>query len=165
MTATYDSIATTTLGSANSTITFSSIPNTYTDLRVVFTAQGSGADRFLSIRYNGDTGTNYSYTNMNGNGTNARSTRGTSMSFISLGESTGSTTTNPSFYTIDLFSYAGSTNKTALMTNSADQNGSGEIGRQAALWRSTAAVTSITLFAGGNFAIGATATLYGITRE
>lgn len=162
--ATYEPIATTTLSSAASSITFSSISAAYTDLRITFVAQGSGGQRFLRIRYNGDTASNYSYTNLNGNGSSAASIGAANLQWIPLGENTGSTTSQPSFYTIDIFSYAGSTYKTALMTNSADQNGTGEVGRQVGLWRSASAVTSVELYATGNFAAGATATLYGILK-
>ena len=166
MALTYEPIATNTLGSAAASITFSSISSAYTDLRVTFVAQGSGGQRFVGFQFNSDTGTNYSYTNINGDGSAAASIRGTSTNQIPIGENTGSTTTQFSFYTIDIFSYADSTYKTALATNAADQNGSGEVGYEVGLWRNTAAITSIRLFSvgGGNFAIGTTATLYGILK-
>jgi hypothetical protein len=69
--------------------------------------------------------------------------------------------------TIDLFSYAGSTNKTILTTTSTDKNGSGGVGRIVSLWRSTSAITGITITDGGagfGWASGTTATLYGILR-
>ena len=161
MAATYEPIATTTLGSANSTITFSTIPATYTDLRLVlvFTTSISGANVFF--RFNGDTGSNYSYTSIAGSGSTATSSRNTGANRIQT--DTNSSTTIPHFETVDVFSYAGSTNKTALMTAQEDDNGSGYVTSAVGLWRNTAAITSMTAFCNGaNFSIGTTATLYGI---
>ena len=76
MTATYDPIATTTLGSAASTITFSSIPNTFTDLRLVlFGVTLNATGTYNQIRFNNDTGTNYSWTQLLGNGSAAQAQR------------------------------------------------------------------------------------------
>jgi hypothetical protein len=68
--------------------------------------------------------------------------------------------------TVDIFSYAGSTNKTALVTSQSDQNGSGAVERSCGLWRNTAAITRIDIFpnSANNFATGTTATLYGILK-
>jgi hypothetical protein len=67
--------------------------------------------------------------------------------------------------TYDIFSYAGSTFKTLLMTTSGDQNGSGWVERIVGLYRSTSAITSISIDASAStFAVGSTATLYGILK-
>jgi len=159
MPSTYEPIATTTVGTATSTIDLTSIPATYTDLKLIFvcTTSSPGNARF---RFNSDTGSNYSYTALGGNGTTASSFQsgGTSFYFTAFG-STSSTI--PHFYSVDIFSYAGSTNKTLLLTESSDDNGSGSTARSVQLWRNTSAVTSINIF-GGTFSIGTTATLYGI---
>ena len=163
MPATYEPIATTTLGSAASTITFSSIGSGYTDLRLVLvTRDASGS--IIRLRFNSDTATNYSRTNLSGNGTTASSSVTTSANNISIGF--GITTANVwGFYTMDIFSYAASTNKTCLVTASEDENGSGTVSRRVGLWRSTAAITAIELSAtSGTFASGSTATLYGILK-
>ena len=73
MPATYEPIATTTLGSAASSITFSSIAGTYTDLRVVFTPQGATAGVSAYLEFNGISTTTYSETYLQGNGTTASS--------------------------------------------------------------------------------------------
>jgi hypothetical protein len=162
MPATYEPIATTTLGSAAATITFSTIPATYTDLRVAFVFSGNAAvnPRF---RFNSDTASNYSQTAMMGDGSSAQSTRGTSQTLIYTTIYNGLASGVPGFCTIDIFSYAGSTFKTCLLTGSTDSNGSGQVERDVALWRSTSAITQIDLISGSsNFNIGTTATLYGI---
>lgn len=162
MPATYEPIATTTLGSAASSITFSSIPGTYTDLRIVFVGLDTSGGDWNRIQFNGDTGANYSSTYLDGNGTSATSGRGTSMTSM-YGPVISDV--HPSLGTIDIFSYAGSTNKTILVTASNDQNGSGVTRPNVGLWRSTAAITSVTiLMNSGNMAAGSTATLYGILK-
>jgi hypothetical protein len=163
MPATYEKIATTTLGSATATITFSTIPATYTDIRVVLSSIGvttAGGDLYL--RFNGDTATNYSRTRIYGDGATATSNRGTSIDNIPL--SLG-ITVNPCLYTADIFSYAGSTYKTVLTTLSEDNNGSGYTGNVVGLWRNTAAITSLVLsMSSSTFKVGTTATLYGILK-
>lgn len=162
MPATYEPIATTTLGSAASSITFSSIASTYTDLRLVFTFTLDTALSAPRVQFNSDTAANYSYTSLKGDGTSATSARA-SNNYLLPPAATPSTTV-PTFITCDVFSYAGSTFKTALLTANQDFNGTGGVQYQVGLWRSTSAITSITLSAAGaaQYAIGTTATLYGI---
>jgi hypothetical protein len=166
--ATYEPIATTTLGSANSTITFSSIAASWTDLRLVLVfTPSSGQDCIL--RFNSDSASNYSQTTLYGNGTTAGSGRQTAQTSIDLtGTSGGPSTTIPQMFTYDIFSYAGSTtNKTLLGVVTMDQNGSGNTNNVVGLWRSTAAITRIdlTLLSSANFNTGTTATLYGIKNS
>jgi hypothetical protein len=163
MPATYEPIATTTLGSAATAINFSSIPATYTDLRVIF-RNGDSQPSNTHFRLNTDSGSNYSFTSLNGNGTSATSDRNTNSTTLEINTSNGSN----AFLTLDFFNYAGSTFKTSLITLSNDSNGTGYVIRQVGLWRSTAAITSINFRCGGagtlNFPIGTTATLYGILK-
>jgi len=162
-TATYTPIATQTLGSAAASITFSSIPSTYTDLRLVLTSTTSAADTWI-LQFNGDTANNYSATVLDGNGTTAASSNNTSQASIRLFFAGTTSTTVPETLSVDVFSYAGSTNKTLLATSSTDQNGSGTVELCAGLWRSTAAITQVTLklLGGNNFATGSIATIWGI---
>jgi hypothetical protein len=167
MPATYEPIATTTLGSAAASITFSSIPATYTDISIVFVGIESGVTQISKrIYFNGDTGTNYSATKLGGQGSSAYSANNTNdggLRFASdqNGDASG---TIPVFTTFDIFSYAGSTNKTTLIATSSDQNGSGYVQRTVGLWRNTAAITEIRFGfnSAATWAAGTTATLYGI---
>jgi hypothetical protein len=160
MAATYEPIATTTLGSAASSITFSSIASTWTDLRVVLTCTGSGTI-YPNAILNNDTSSLYSMTFLYGDGSSAGSYRGTNNTSIAMVQN--GTSTIPAFYTLDIFSYAGSTYKTILGTASEDQNGSGAVSRIVNLYRSTSAITRLDLRGGGNnFATGTTATIWGI---
>ena len=161
MPATYEPIATTTLGSAATGITFSSIPATYTDLRVVLVGTTDSANS--GIRFNSDTATNYSETTLQGDGSSATSTRTTSGTYIKTNGNVAFGYTLPALMEVDIFSYAGSTFKTILSRVSNDQNGSGATDSVVGLWRSTSAITTVYVFAaGGSLQTGTTATLYGI---
>ena len=81
MAATYEPIATTTLGSSQGTITFSSIPSTYTDLVIVMN-YSNGSSEYPSLQFNGDTGNNYSWRDLGGNGTSAVSYSGSNVASI-----------------------------------------------------------------------------------
>lgn len=161
MAATYEPIATTTLGSAASSITFSSISSAYTDLRLVVTVKASSAGAALArLQFNSDTATNYSYTRLGGDGATATSARTSNND--TLGTGAGSVPASGiGLYTFDIFSYAGSTYKTALVSQSTDANGSGTVYTAVGLWRSTSAINSINIgLLNGD--TGTTATLYGI---
>jgi len=160
---TYDRIATTTLGSATSSISFNSISSSYTDLRLSLSLT-AGVTQYLQMDYNGDTGSNYAVIWMDGSGSAAASGRNINASYIDLSQRTAASG-SATFYAIDIFSYAGNTFKTCLQEYNQDNNGSGFVGRQVGLWRSTSAITSIRLWSSGNiFGAGTTATLYGILR-
>ena len=164
MPATYEPIATTTLSSAAANITFSSITSAYTDLRLVLTTTTSVSGQNIFMKFNSDSGTNYSYTDISGNGATVYAnyiSNYTSMILVWNGTSA----TNPTFYTQDILSYSGSTFKPVLSTTSEDDNGSGATRSAVQLWRSTSAINNIALTLGsGNFNTGTTATLYGILK-
>ena len=156
---TYTPLATNTLNTAVSTVTFSSIPATYTDL--VFVFDGTGAsDTYSGIRFNGDTSNNYSYTYLAGNGSTAVSSR--SSNNPEMYTSTGNTVTTSQNNTIvHIQNYSNTTTfKTALIRNNSTTV---ETTAAVGLWRNTAAITSFTFKTPGtNFGVGSTFTLYGI---
>ena len=168
MPTTYEPIATTTLGSAAASITFSSISSAYTDLRLVMIGTTSASD-WSYLRFNGDTGSStlYSSTRLYGDGSSAGSAGISNYDKLQLGDAIngiGTSTTIPVMVTLDIFSYTGSTFKTSLTTISGDLNGTGYTYRNVNLYRSTSAISSMVLSnaSGSNFSIGFTATLYGI---
>ena len=167
MAATYEPIATTTLGTANNTVTFSSIASSWTDLVIILvsrtTAVGSGGQNMF-IRLNGDTSTIYSNTSLTGNGSTTSSARNTNNNGCEIPTALATSSGIWSLNKIDIFSYAGSTFKTLLTESSRDENGSGTTRRVVSLYRSTTAVSSVSLVADGGdtFAVGTIATLYGI---
>ena len=154
---TYTPIATTTLGSAQTTVTFSSISGSYTDLILVANGNSSTlVDTWL--RFNSDTGTNYSTTRLYGTGSSAASDRYLSQSRILAGDFN---TTSNTATIIQIQNYSNSaTNKTVLIrSNFASSIVFANVG----LWRNTAAITSIDfLTSSGTFSVGSTFTLYGI---
>ena len=159
MPVTYEPIATFS-PNGTTTVTFSSIPSTYTDLKLVATiVQGSASNVF--VRFNGDTGSNYSWTSIVGNGSTASSRLVTNNTNLTLTDSFNTNTT-PTNQTMEIFSYAGSVFKTALFSQEADLNGSGGVVRSVGLWRSTSSINSLTFYSGGNFNAGTMITLYGI---
>jgi hypothetical protein len=163
---TYSQIATQTLGSATASVTFSSIPQTYTNLRLVISAR-SAASTFTApaFQFNSDTATNYSWTGMFGDGGSAVSYRESNVTLIS-GEQiprSGDAANMFGIITLDVFNYINTTTfKTVLVTNR--NLGTGGIAYAGVgLWRATpAAINTITVVSGQNMAIGSTFTLYGI---
>lgn len=165
MALTYEPIATTTLGSAAASITFSSIPSTYTDLRVVITSLNSSNNQDGKLTFNNDTATNYSDLHVYGDGASAGTYRETSQAYIAIFSLSNIVTNGASMAQIDIFSYAGSTYKTVLIRTANDKNGSGSTAATVGLWRSTAAITRLDLaLTAGNYNAGTTATLYGILK-
>lgn len=153
---TYTPIATQTLGSAAATITFSSLPQNYTDLIVVYNATSSTDDQNY-LQFNGDTGSNYSRTFMTGNGSSAVSSRSSSDTRIFGPFSLSVPTVN----IIQIQNYSNSaTNKTTLIRSGAANNSTiATVG----LWRSTAPITSILIGTNsGTFNTGTVFTIYGI---
>lgn len=167
MPVTYEPIATQTLGTAAANITFNSIPGTFTDIRLVIVTTADAGGSALFARYNSDTATNYSRTWIVGNATAGSSNNSNNQDRLYLGDGnfTGVSATIPTLMTLDIFNYAGSTFKTSLGFWAGDRNGSGVVQNDVGLWRSTSAITSITLgLQTANFPIGSTATLYGILK-
>lgn len=163
MPTTYEPIATTTLGADTASFVLSSIPSTYTDLRLNIVPRGSSS-LAIYARFNGDTATNYSYTNLYGNGSSTASGRQSGTTSLYLTPNIDvAISPNWSLVTCDIFSYTNSTYKSTLITNSGDRNGSGGVEFVVGLWRSTSAINSITILAlAGNITAGTVATLYGI---
>ena len=161
MALTYEPIATNTLGSTTSTVTFSSIPSTYTDLRLIISAKTATSGAQISATINGDSSSNYSRTILWGSGSSAGSNRDTSATSWNMDYygvvTTGQFNTN---FT-DLMNYSNTNVYKTMITRTG--NSSNGLETQVALWRSTSAITSITMtIGGGGFAAGSTFTLYGI---
>ena len=153
---TYTPIATQTLGSAAATVTFSSIPQGYTDLVVVVVGTAS-AGSYFTLRFNNDTGSNYSNTEMDGYSGGAASNRNTNSSYMY----NGSIQTFQSNTISHIQNYSNSTtNKTVLTRSNYATSG---VKASVGLWRNTAAITSIELFTGGgSWTTDSRFALYGI---
>jgi hypothetical protein len=156
-TQTYDPIASITLGAASSSVTFSAIPQTYTDLVVViFSDQTASSPSY--VQFNGDTATNYSSTNITGDGATVTTGR---VSTSATGIAIATTSANDQISIVNIMNYANTTtNKTSLIRRN---DAAAQISLVAGLWRSTAAITSIRLFSNSStFTSNSTFNLYGI---
>jgi hypothetical protein len=167
-TATYSPIATQTLSSTSSLVTFSSIPSTYTDLKIVIQITSSSTYLNTNLFFNTDnglSGTSYSYAFLYGNGSAASTGANINQSYITIGSISNSTsTTIPNICIVDIFNYANtSTYKSVLALNALDKNGSGDSSEFSGLWRSTAAIDTVKIApAASTFAAGSKFTLWGI---
>ena len=153
---TYEAIATQTLGSAAATVTFSSIPSTYTDLVIVVAGTlTTGADN-VCLQFNGDTGSNYSVTTLLGDGSSASSFRTSNTS--NCGRDAMSNIQSNVVYNINNYSNA-TTYKTVLGKSSATNYG---VRASASTWRNTAAINHMVLFPTAyTFNTGTVLSIYG----
>lgn len=183
-TTTYTPIETYTLGSAAASVTFGSgntLPQTYTDLVIVVqgTQQSSYSARNMGIRFNGDSGSNYSAIQIlnvgSGSDPNLNNIQGP---FIN--SSTNTTSGADTTAIINVQNYSNSTmykiaiskGGTGAVYTSGGSNVGTYVGAQVGTWRNTAPVTEITLYAvaphqagsGANWSAGSTFTLYGISN-
>lgn len=160
MAKTYEPIATQTVtGSATGTITFSSIPSTYSDIVVVCKFLKTTSDN-ISINFNGDTTSIYSETFMTGNGSSATSSRESGAPRILLSNGIGDGTNGMEI--IVFKSYA----NTSVYKSILSRNGDSSIGTGAGigLWRSFSAISSFSLNTQSYnpWNPGSTFTIYGI---
>ena len=163
---TYSTIATTTLGSAAASYTFTSIPSTYTDLILVASGLTSTATTTKLNVGNGsiDTGANYSWTVVSGTGSAANSYRESNVTFTQNERYANWDGTNIANTIIQIQNYSNTTTfKTWL---SRGNNAAAGVDAVVGLWRSTSAINQIQIActnAGRTFSVGTTLTLYGIT--
>lgn len=161
---TYTALATVTLGGSDSEIIFSSIPATYRDLILVCSARGTITTfTNVSIRFNSDTGSNYTTVAMYGTGSAAASYSETATN-ITLEQIARSNDTASVFTPIvtQVMDYSATDkHKTVLTRNSSTV--SGNVVALASRWANTSAITSITLYPfSGSFATGSTFSLFGV---
>lgn len=158
---TYTPIYSQTLTSTATSITFSDIPTTFTDLVLAISIIPSGAGLSPQIRVNGDSGSNYSYTTLYGNGTSALSARGSGNNTTYLYYANSPTSGTTAQYNVQFQNYSNATTfKTMLHKLSVTGI---ESTLQCVLWRNTSPITSIQIFtSASSFASGSTFTIYGI---
>ena len=158
--ATYTPIASYTVTSAQSSYTFSSINGSYTDLVLIENIQFS-ASANQSVMSFGDSSTLYSSTNLQGNGTSALSARFTSGSGVGSSPGAGSGTDWINVIR-HIQNYSNTTTYKTFLQRS--NWAGGQVFATVGLWRNTAAISTIVLATtGGNYAVGSTFSLYGIT--
>ena len=171
-----EAIQTTSVGSGGaSQIVFNSIPQTYTDLYIICSSRstyGAVTDSF-TVRFNGDTGTNYDYRGMRlGNGSAAisynKTTYGVDNNFYMIDTLTGATNTSNTFSNVIIHipNYTSSNQKSLLMEGASEGDSTttdrSVRGQFSGKWNNTAAITAVRLAPfNGNFTQYSTATLYG----
>jgi len=173
----FDSIATTTLSTTASSITFSSIPATYKHLQIRLFAQTNRATYCrdsVNMRFNSDSGSNYADHSLYGDGANAGAGANTTQTLISAGTIGTSAVLSSLMFgvrVIDVLDYANTSKyKTVRSIGGLDMNGTGTGGvgglvdLNSGLWQSSTAVTSITFTpaVGTTFNQYTSAALYGV---
>ena len=164
VTSSYESIATVNVGLlGQSTISFTSIPSTYKHLQIRGLTLSATAINYVRVRFNSDTGTNYTRHLLEGTGTAAVAENATGLTFTPAGY-TGAVS-NPSVFVMDILDYQNTNKyKTTRSLSGIDQNGSGYVDFGSGLWLNTGAISSIdiTHSSGINFNQYSSFALYGI---
>lgn len=169
----YDSLATVTLSTATSSVTFAGIPSTYKHLQFrLFTKEsgtGTGGPNIVAVLNSDTTYTNYRSHYLQGNGSSPGAGEVQASGYYCL---VGNTVPSNASYTnmfagmvLDVLDYANtSKNKTLRSLWGHDRNGSGEVGIDSSLWINTAAITSISfsVVGGSNFVTNSSFALYGV---
>lgn len=155
-------LATLTLGSAQATVTFSSISTGFRDLRLVISGSTVNANTQGLMRINSDTGANYSQVEARGNGsTAASSTNADAYVWLPNANFLGSSG-NLSGINIDFLDYSATDKHKSLLYRVDTSNVATTMG--VARWANTAAITSFVVYLNnGNWAAGSTFTLYGVS--
>lgn len=167
MSKTYEPISSQTVGTATPTVVFSSIPQTYTDLVLISYFGTSVLDTSGWLRFNSDSGSNYSWTYLLGDGSGAYSGRFSNQTYTTLDGAGAGQTLNAGIQAIsNIMNYSNATTFKTVLTR--DNNGGTyrSVELKTGLWRSTAAITSVTVgCVTGNLIVGSSFTLYGIKAE
>jgi uncharacterized protein YraI len=163
VTGSYESIASAAGTGSSNTITFSSIPSTYASLQVRFSGFAVSGGATITMRLNGDTGTNYSRHLLTGEGGTITVVGAANVNQIAVaGWNTGSSTTYPTVGIIDIHDYASTTkNKTVRIFSGIDISSNGDIELNSGGYFSTSAIDSISII-GSNWTTSSTFALYGI---
>ncbi len=163
---TYDKIASTTLSSTQSDVTFSGISGSYTDLVLVCQPITTASYATTYIQFNNDTGSQYSWTNAGGDGSSSYAGRASNVTFARLDNGTYSTNINDHNIIANFNSYSNTAFEKTFYSRASgagtDQGAEMIVG----LWRSTSAITSIKIYPSGGttWASGSTFTIYGILK-
>jgi hypothetical protein len=144
----YESIATATFTGSALSVTFSSIPSTYQHLQIRGLARTPGGNDQIDLRFNGDSGTNYSMHGLSANGASVSGEGYGTQNRIFNANSPVSDSDVYCISVIDILDYANTNKNTTVRTlQGRDTNGTGVIALNSGAWYNTAAVTSITLAA------------------
>jgi hypothetical protein len=165
----YDSLAAVTLSANTATIEFAGIPSGYKhlQLRMLIKNSGSGSTQYITpIRFNGDSGANYSshYINAVGSGTPAASGNANQTGFNFYFDWPANISNTFGVGIMDILDYSNTNKyKTTRTLTGFDANGSGQVAFNSSGWRSFSAITSISFaFNADSFAPYTQFALYGV---
>ena len=157
-TPTYLALATTTLSSSASSVTFSSISGSYRDLVLVANGTTAASNGYVVLQFNGDTGSNYSNVFMTGFGSSTTESIASTDAYIKRALM-GNNQSNIIWQLLDY----GATDKHKTVLSRSGSNGSTNVAAAFGRWANTAAVTSIAISSEfSTFSSGSTFSLYGI---
>jgi len=164
---TFIKIATVTVGSSGAAnIDFTNIPQTFTDLKLVFSTRIiTGSQANIWYKFNNST-SSLSWRGLYGTGSAAGSNNGTTVGLLA-GVTTAANDTASVFASGEIYipNYTSSNNKSSAVDNVGENNATAStVYLVANLWSNTAAINQITLYSDYNFAQYSEATLYGITK-
>lgn len=150
---------------------FDAIPQTFTDLLVLFSGRNAASSNYsgITIYPNDDTAGTKDYRFLTGVGTSVLSTSATNNLGWNIDFSlTGNNATSNTFASMQFYipNYTSATNKSMSVDTVVENNSSSayDLGIQAHIWRNTAAITKLNMQSPNNFATGTTASLYGILK-
>ncbi len=158
------------LASNQASITFNSIPQTFTDLYLVLCLRGSLNNPQIGhlLRFNNDSGANYKTMALSGNGSSASSFSQTTETYIYTGQAPALTSSASAFGNTSIYihNYTGSTQKSVSVDAVRETNGSSTyLANFAGLWTSTAAINRIDIVCEvANWEVYSSASLYGINK-
>lgn len=170
MATTYTLISSSILTGSQASVTFSAIPSTYTDLclKISDRQDSAGVSNYTNVTFNSDSGANYSRVYLAGSGSAASSNLSSGLAFFRY-LSDGSSATSNTFASNEIYipSYTVSQYKPLSIFSVTETNAAAtDMQANAALWRTTAAITSIQLTpSSGNFVSGSSFYLYGIKNS
>lgn len=171
MPSTYNKIQTVTVGSGgSSTIQFTNIPQTFTDLKILISGRGTSVDTDFFVTFNGNSAATYNYVQMYGYVTGNGADRGSNQTSLNVGVTSGASSSSANAFSaneINILNYSLSTqNKAVGSLNVTENNGQvAYLNMKQGHWANTSAITSLSLAcSNGNWAEYTSATLYGINK-
>jgi hypothetical protein len=148
----YESIGTITLSSATTVVSFVSLPQTYKHLQVRLLTKANLATNYFSavMRLNSDSGSNYSYHQMSGNGASTSSSGSYPQASVFFNTAGSNNASVFCANVIDILDYTNTNKyKTVRVFGGLDTNGAGTVGMSSSVWSNTAAVTGLLFSSDG----------------
>lgn len=161
-TQTYIPLANLTLSTTATTITLSSISQSYRDLVLNVSSSASGSAHRALIRFNGDTASNYSYVSISNSGVSALSSSGSGSAIYFSYDNTNSAVKEHG--ALEILDYSATDKHKPVLSRGNIDNSSAFVTAIASRWANTSAITSITISnnTGQTFDAGSIFTLFGI---